>query len=194
MRTSGTTVLVLAALAAGAVPAVVDLGAAKRELWSTLVAVEEVSAALRGLQAIAGDSQAYDVTAAGELRNRAAEDLRRAEQHLGRLWRLPGQDDGNLQKVASAQDSLRKLRERVQRLGRATRTPVDPRPDLRQGAVGRPPDGPTPDDNWMPPAGSAALQNMSTGLQAVQRDLDAASADLRALGDAYQVAGELPHP
>jgi plasmid stabilization system protein ParE len=111
-------VLVLTALAAGAGRAAVDLGAAKRELWSTLVAVEDVSAALRGLQAIAGDSQAYDVAVAGELRDRAAQDLRRAEQHLGRLWRLPGQEDGTLQKVAAVQDALRKLRERVQRLGR----------------------------------------------------------------------------
>jgi hypothetical protein len=31
-------------------------------------------------------------------------------------------------------------------------------------------------------------------LKAVQRDLEAASADLRALGSAYQVAGELPQP
>jgi plasmid stabilization system protein ParE len=187
-------VLVLAASAAGAARAAVDLGAAKRELWSTLVAVEEVSAALRGLQAIAGDSQAYDVTVAGELRDRAAQDLRRAEQHLGRLWRLPGQEDATLQKVASAQDALRKLRERVQRLGRGTRTPVDPRPDLRQGAAGRPPSAPALDDSWMPPPGSAALEDMITGLKAVLRDLDAASADLRALGGAYQVAGELPQP
>jgi plasmid stabilization system protein ParE len=194
VRTSGTTVLVLAALAAGAVPAVVDLGAAKRELWSTLVAVEEVRATLRGLQAIAGDSQAYDVAVAGELRERAEQDLRRAEQHLGRIWRLPGQDDETLKKVAAAQDELRKLRERVQRLGRGTRTLVDPRPDLRQGAAGRPPSPPTRDDSWMPPPGSAALQDMIAGLKAVQRDLETAPADLRALGNAYQVAGELPQP
>jgi hypothetical protein len=187
-------VLVLAASAAGAARAAVDRGAAKRELWSTLVAVDEASVDLRGLQAITGDSQAYDVAAAGELRNRAAQDLRRAEQHLGRLWRLPGQEDGTLQKVASTQDALRNLRDRVQRLGRANRTPVDARPDLRQGAGGRPSAAPPPDESWMPTPGSAALQDMYTGLQSVQRDLDAASADLRALGDIYQVAGELPHP
>jgi hypothetical protein len=188
-------VLVLAALAAGAVRAAVDLGAAKRELWSTLVAVEEVRATLRGLQAIAGDSQAYDVAVAGELRDRAEQDLRRAEQHLGRLWRLPpGQDDETLKKVAAVQDGLRKLRERLQRLGRGTRTPGDPRPDLRQGAAGRPPSAPPRDDSWVPPPGSAALEAMIAGLKAVQRDLETASADLRALGNAYQIAGELPQP
>jgi hypothetical protein len=193
VRTRAAALLVLAASAAAAAPGALDLGAVKRELWTTLIAVEEVSAALRGLQAIAGDSQAYDGPLAGEIRNRAVQDLKCAEQRLGRLWRVPGQDDSTLAKVASMQDTLRGLRERVQGLGRTTQKLVDPRPDLRQGVGARPPGVTHLDENWMPPARSAALQDMYTGLQAVERDLEAASADLRALAGTYQVAGELPH-
>lgn len=184
----------LAAAFLGSAPArALELGAVKRELWSAQVGVEQAQVALRGLSAIAGDSQAYDAAVAGELRDRAGQDLRKAEQQVGRLWRVPGQDDETLRHVASVQDSVRKLRERVQRLGRATRAKVDARPDLRKGAAGGS-QARAQDDDWMPAAGSEALQDTRVELRALWGQVESIEGELRKLAEGYRIADELPHP
>lgn len=187
---------VAACVLLGAAPAgAAELGPLKRELWTAQVGVEQAQVALRGLAALVGDSQAYDAAVAGELRNRAGQDLRKAEQQLGRLWRVRGQDDAALRKVASVQDSVRKLGERVARLGRATRAPLDPRPDLRKGADGGSAGGPkAPDDGWMPPPGSEALQATRSELRAAWADAEQIRGELRKLAEGYGISDELPAP
>lgn len=189
-RRAAACALLVAAQAAAA-----ELGAVKRELWSAQVGVEQAQVALRGLAAQIGDPQAYDAAVASELRDRAGQDLRKAEQQLGRLWRVRGQDDAALRRVASVQDSVRKLRERVMRLGRATRAALDPRPDLRKGADGGPPGGPrAADEGSMPPLGGEALQSARAELRAVWSDAEEIRAELRKLAEGYGVASALPAP
>ena len=181
---------------AGAAPAKVDLGAVKRELWSADVGLEQASVSFRGLDAIAGDDQAYDPQVAGELRSRVVQDLRRAEQHLGLLWQVPGQDDAKMRKVAELQDSMRGVRERVENLGRRTRAGFDPRADTRKGAGRVPPRARTlkQDDPRMPPLGSEALLDTRADLKAVWGALQEVQEKTKQLAEGYEVADRLPEP
>jgi hypothetical protein len=199
--------LAVAALAAPAAPAapvkakpVRDLGSIKRELWAAEAGVETAAASLRGLQAIAFDSQAYEPVVATQLRDRAERILLESEQHLSKLWKVPGQDDATLRKVASLQDAVRRLRERVQKLGQPTRAQIEPRPDPRRGAgageatadAGAPEvPGHKPDGGSMPPPGSEAILDVRAELKTVDAELALVEAEARKLTEHYGIADEL---
>ena len=202
MRGAAWVVGALAALVAseaGAVEAKIDLGSIKRELWSADVGLEQASVSLRGLGVIADDDQAYDPQVAGELRSRVVQDLRSAEQHLGRLWQVPGQDDARMRQIAALQDSMRGLRERVEKLGHTTRAGLDPRPDTRKGATlpsahALRQASEQADEMWMPPRGSEALQDTRAELKTVWGDLQQVEEQNKQLADVYKVEDRLPQP
>ncbi|GAC1340271.1 MAG: hypothetical protein NVSMB23_10320 [Myxococcales bacterium] len=175
-----------------------ELGSIKRELWATEAAVDVAAANLRGLQAIAGDSQAYEPSLATQLRDRAVGRLVEAEQHLSQLWRTPGQEDGMLRQVASLQDAVRRLRERVQKLGQSTRAQVEPRPDTRRGASADPqgvrPAGPAPGKRAgpMPPADSEAMLDARAEIKTALAQVGQVEDQARKLTERYGIADALP--
>jgi hypothetical protein len=178
-----------------------DLGSIKRELWATEADIETAGSSLRGLQAIAFDSQAYEPRLATQLRDRAARLLREGEQHLSQLWKVPGQEDATLRQVAALQDAVRKLRERVQKLGQPTRAQVEPPPDTPRDPGARAEDGGTPDAarlkpdaGAMPPAGSEATLELQAELKAVAAQLELVEGQARKLTEHYGIADELPAP
>jgi hypothetical protein len=206
-RNVGSILAAALAVAALAVPAAPeraksarDLGSIKRELWAAESSIETAGASLRGLQAIVGDSQAYEPGVATQLRDRAERLLSEAEQRLSQLWKVPGQDDATLRKVASLQDAVRRLRERVQKLGQPTRAQIELRPDTRRGASeatqdagttggpGHKPDG----GAIMPPAGSEAMLDMRAELKTVGAELALVEGQARKLTEHYGIADELP--
>ena len=72
---------------------------------------------------------------------------------------------------------------------------LDPRPDLRKGADGGSAGGPkAPDDGWMPPPGSEALQATRSELRAAWADAEQIRGELRKLAEGYGISDELPAP